>query len=77
MCRPNGLFPLKDALLHTLGAQAATHAFEKHLAGRAAPAELLARGSWTSGNAAALAGLDMRLFYQVPSVPAIAHACRP
>jgi len=31
-----------------------------------APAELLERGSWTSGNAAALAGLDMRLFYTVP-----------
>ena len=39
--------------------------FEKHLAGRGGPAELLPRGSWASGNAAARAGLDMRLFYQV------------
>lgn len=64
-CRPDGLFPPGDALLAELGAQARTHAFEKHLAGRGAPAELLPRGSWASGNAAALAGLDLRLFYQV------------
>ena len=63
-CRPDGLFPPADALLAELGARARTHAFEKHLAGRGAPAELLPRGSWASGNAAALAGL----FYQVGAV---------
>lgn len=68
-CRPDGLFPPGDALLAELGAQAGARAFEKHLAGRNSPHELLARGSWTSGNAAALAGLDLRLFYQVSPAP--------
>ena len=63
--RPDGLFPPGDALLAELGAQARTYVFEKHLAGRRAPAELLPYGSWASGNAAARAGLDLRLFYQV------------
>ena len=70
-CRPDGLFPPGDALLAELGAQARTHAFEKHLAGRRAPAELLPRGSWASGNAAARAGLDLRLFYQVAAVSSL------
>ena len=39
--------------------------FEKHLAGERSPYELLQQGSWTSGAAAARAGLDMRLFYAV------------
>ncbi len=42
--------------------------FEKHLAGEASPYELLARGSWTSGDEAAQAGFDMRLFYRVLSL---------
>ena len=40
------------------------HAFEKHLAGENKPYELLKNGSWTSGDEAAQAGFDLRLFYK-------------
>lgn len=64
VCRPHGLFPPGDGLLRQLAAEGGCP-FEKHLAGEASPYELLARGSWTSGDEAALAGFDMRLFYRV------------
>ncbi len=41
------------------------HPFEKHLSGLESPYELLRKGSWVSGNAAAENGFDLRLFYQV------------
>jgi hypothetical protein len=66
--RPHGLFPPGDGLLRQLAAGGA-RPFEKHLAGKASPYELLPRGSWTSGDEAAQAGLDMRLFYQVATFP--------
>lgn len=62
--RPHGLFPPRDSLLRQLGAEGA-QPFEKHLAGEGSPYELLSLGSWTSGDAAACAGFDMRLFYKV------------
>lgn len=62
--RPHGLFPPADALLGALAAEGA-RPFEKHLAGEISSYELLPLGSWTSGDAAARAGFDMRLFYKV------------
>ena len=47
-----------------LASEAGTHAFEKHLAGESSPYELLKNGSWTSGDEAAQAGFDLRLFYK-------------
>ncbi len=48
-----------------LASEAGTYAFEKHLAGKSSPYELLKNGSWTSGDEAAQAGFDLRLFYKV------------
>ena len=64
MCRKHGLFPPEDSLLVQLASEAGTHAFEKHLAGESTPYELLKNGSWTSGDEAAQAGFDLRLFYK-------------
>ena len=64
MCRTHGLFPPGDPLLVQLASEAGTHAFEKHLAGENKPYELLKNGSWTSGDEAAQAGFDLRLFYK-------------
>ncbi len=47
-----------------LASEAGTYAFEKHLAGESSPYELLKNGSWTSGDEAAQAGFDLRLFYK-------------
>jgi len=59
--RPAGLFPAADPLLSTLAATPDAWPFEKLLPGdvilHAAPAV-----SWASGNAAAAAGVDLRLF---------------
>ena len=44
-----------------------SHPFEKHMAGATAPYELLPRGGWTTGDAAAEHGFDLRLFWQVRS----------
>ena len=63
-CRKHGLFGVGDPLLRQLASEAHTHAFEKHLAGEFSPYELLDRGSWTSGDEAAQAGFDLRLFYK-------------
>ncbi len=65
--REHGLFPPGDKLLLQLASEAGTHAFEKHLAGKFSPYEVLKHGSWTSGDEAAQAGFDLRLFYKEPS----------
>ena len=64
VCREHGLFPPGDSLLMQLASEAGTYAFEKHLAGESSPYELLKNGSWTSGDEAAQAGFDLRLFYK-------------
>lgn len=64
-CRTHGLFPPRDPLLRELAEDPTVHPFEKHLAGEQSPYELLRNGSWTSGEEAAQAGFDMRLFYRV------------
>ena len=64
LCRKHGLFPPGDSLLMQLAQEAGTYAFEKHLAGESSPYELLKNGSWTSGDEAAQAGFDLRLFYK-------------
>ena len=66
--REHGLFPPGDKLLLQLASEAGTHAFEKHLAGKISPYEVLQNGSWTSGDEAAQAGFDLRLFFKVPSL---------
>lgn len=72
--RPHGLFPPRDPLLKELAEDPTAHPFEKHLAGERSPYELLKHGSWTSGDEAAQAGFDMRLFYKVSS-PSIKIGC--
>ncbi|CAL8465494.1 g5030 [Coccomyxa elongata] len=62
--KPHGLFPPRDPLLKELAEDPTAHPFEKHLAGESSPYELLKHGSWTSGDEAAQAGFDMRLFYK-------------
>ncbi|KAK9903261.1 hypothetical protein WJX75_001080 [Coccomyxa subellipsoidea] len=62
--RTHGLFPPRDPLLRELAEDPTAHPFEKHLAGEQSPYELLRNGSWTSGDEAAQAGFDMRLFYR-------------
>lgn len=61
------MFPPRDPLLKELAEDTMAHPFEKHLAGESSPYELLKKGSWTSGDEAAQAGFDMRLFYKVRS----------
>ena len=63
--RPHGLFPPQDALLRLLAADPRLRCFEKHLPGEAAPYELLPKGGWATGDAAAKNGMDLRLFYKV------------
>lgn len=65
VCRPHGLFPPREPLLKELAEDPTAHPFDKHLAGESSPYELLKHGSWTSGDEAAQAGFDMRLFYKV------------
>ena len=64
-CRQAGLFPSDDPFLSMLSESQDLHPFEKHLSGLESPYELLRKGSWVSGNAAAENGFDLRLFYQV------------
>ena len=66
--REQGRFPPGDKLPLQLASEAGTHAFEKHLAGKISPYEVLKNGSWTSGDEAAQAGFDLRLFFKVPSM---------
>jgi hypothetical protein len=61
-------------LLLMLSRQPRTFPFEKHLAGESSPYELLRLGSWTSGDEAAQAGFDLRLFYQVEFSSGGCHA---
>ena len=81
MCREHGLFPPGDPFLMQLASEAGTYAFEKHLAGESSPYELLKNGSWTSGDEAAQAGFDLRLFYKAMSsihylaLPVHDHVC--
>ena len=63
--RPHGLFPPQDPLLRALAADPRLRPFEKHLPGAASPCERLPKGGWTTGDAAARNGLDLRLFYKV------------
>lgn len=62
LVRPNGLFPPGDAVLTRLSASSSHLAFEKALPGPNSPYEGLPRGGWATGDAAARAGLDLRLF---------------
>lgn len=64
--RKHGLFPPDDPLLLRLSALPRCWPFEKHLPGTKSPYELLPRGGWITGDAAALRGVDLRLFYQEP-----------
>lgn len=64
--RPHGLFPPADLLLTHLATDASLLPFEKHLPGASHPYELLPKGGWTTGDAAAARGLDLRLFYKKP-----------
>lgn len=63
--RSHGLFPPKDPLLRALAADPRLRPFEKHLPGADSPYERLPKGGWTTGDAAARNGLDLRLFYKV------------
>ena len=63
--RPHGLFPPADPLLGALASTPGLHPFEKHLPGDHSPYQLLPKGGWTTGDAAARNGLDLRLFYKV------------
>ena len=63
--RPRGLFPPADPLLARLAADPRLRPFEKHMSGLGGPSEALPRGGWATGDAAAAAGLDLRLFFQV------------
>ena len=64
-CRSTGLFPPGDPFVRHLNSLEDMHPFEKHLSGMDSPYELLRKGSWVSGNAAAENGFDLRLFYRV------------
>lgn len=73
--RPHGLFPPADPLLRRLAAEPRLHPFEKHLPGETAPYELLPKGGWATGDAAARRGMDLRLFYQVAAQGRRADSC--
>lgn len=68
--RPSGLFPPGDPLLRRLAADPHCHPFEKHLPGEQSCYELLPKGGWATGDAAATKGVDLRLFYKVCRVHA-------
>lgn len=61
--RVHGLFPRGDELLLRLAATQGAQPFEKHLSGVRGPYELLPKGGWATGDAAARSGVDLRLFY--------------
>jgi len=65
--KPSGLFPPKDPLIQRLSTTNNCWAFEKHLPGVQSPYELLPRGGWITGDAAAQKGIDLRLFYVEPT----------
>lgn len=65
--RPCGLFPPGDAVLSRLASSPSHRAFEKALPGSASPYEGLPRGGWATGDGAARAGMDLRLFLVGPA----------
>ena len=81
-CRPHGLFPPSDPLLAELAGTAGGQPFEKHMAGAISPHQQLPLGGWTTGDSAAQAGFDLRMFWVVRLCAAInqlsirAIACR-
>ena len=74
-CRPHGLFPPDDPLLLTLAGVAGSRPFEKHMAGAHGPHQLLPAGGWTTGDFAAQAGFDLRMFWVVSLRHAAACSC--
>ena len=64
-CRLHGLFPPNDPLLAELASMVGSKPFEKHMAGFRGPHQLLPAGGWTTGDSAAQAGFDLRMFWLV------------
>ena len=65
MRRRHGLFPPHDPLLAELAGTPGSSPFEKHMAGARGPHQLLPEGGWTTGDSAAQAGFDLRMFWLV------------